>query len=54
MFEEGAYFPAIRTMSVTDRKEVAVLKAHDVRVGDVGILIYLVRIVCRDASFRGE
>ena len=54
VFQEGAYFPAIRTMSVTDREEVAVFEAHDVRVGDVGILIHLVRIVCRYASFRGK
>ena len=45
MLEEGAHFSTIGAMPITDGEEVTVAESHDVRVGDVGILVYLVGVV---------
>ena len=45
MLQEGAHFSTIGAMSITDREEMAMTKPHDVWVGYVSILVYLVRVV---------
>ena len=54
VLQEGADFSAIGTMAVTHREEVTELEAHYVRIGDVGILVYFVRVVCRYAALCSE
>lgn len=45
MFQEGADLTTVGTMAITDREEVAMFEAHDVRISYVGVLIHFVRIV---------
>lgn len=54
MLEERTDFAAIRAMSITDSEEMAVFQAHDVRIRNVGILVYLVRIMSRDATLSSK
>lgn len=41
-------------MAVAYCEEMAMSEAHYVRVSDIRVLVYLIRIVRRDASFRCE
>ena len=54
VLQEGAYVTSVRAMAVAHGEEMAVLEAQDVRVGDIGVLVYLVRVVGRDTTFRSE
>ena len=45
VLQEGAHFSTIGAMSITDREEMTMTKSHDVWVGNVSILVYLVRVV---------
>ena len=54
MLEEGAYFAAVRTMPIAHREEMAMLQAHYMRIRHVCVLVDLVGVVGRDATFGGE
>lgn len=54
VLEEGANVSAVRAMSIADGEKVAVLQAHDVRVGNIGVLVDFVRVVRRDAALGGK
>ena len=54
MLEEGADVAPVRAVPVAHREEVAVLEAHDVGVGDVGVLVDFVRVVRRNAALGRE
>ena len=41
-------------MPIANREEVTVLETHDVRICNVSVLVHLIRVVRRDASFRRE
>lgn len=54
VLEERTNISAIRAVTVANREEVTVFESHNVRVGNVSVLVYLIRIMGRDASFGRE
>ena len=54
VLEQTRHFLSIVSMAITDREEVTVTQIEHVWIGQVCILIYLVRIVSRYASLRCE
>ena len=54
MLEKAADLPSIGPMAIADRKEMAMLQPHDVRRGDVCILICFVGIVGCDSALGRE
>ena len=54
VLEERANISAIRAMTVANREEVTVFESHNVRVGNVSVLVYLIRIMGRDTAFGRE
>ena len=54
VLEERANISTIRAVTVANREEVTVFEAHDVRVGNVGVLVYLVWVMGRDTAFGCE
>ena len=56
MLKETTDFSSVLAVAVADGEEVAVLQAHDVRRGDIGVLVRLVGVVGCNTSFgsKGE
>lgn len=56
MFEQARDFLPQVAMPIANRKEVTVFKAKHVWVGDVGVLVDFIGVVCCDASLcrKGE
>jgi hypothetical protein len=54
VFEQSTDLAAILSMAIANREEMAMLQAHDVRGGDVSVLISLIGIVSSNSSFCSE
>ena len=54
VLEERANVSAIRAVAVANREEMTMFEAHDMRVSNVCVLIHLVWVVGRDATFGRE
>ena len=56
MLQERADISSVRAVTVADREEVAVLQAHNVRIGHVRILVDLVGVMRRNSTLccKGE
>ena len=50
MLQQCRHLSSVRAMSITHSEEVAVSQAHDVRVGQVCILVHLEWVVSRDTT----
>lgn len=54
VLEQAGDLATILTVTVAHREKVAVLEAHNVRRRDIGILISLVWVVCRNTALGSE
>ena len=54
VLQKRADLTAIRSMPIAHGEEMTMFESHDVRICNIGVLVHLIGVVCRNSSFRRE